>query len=53
MMKYKCPDCGEKELEKQVYTKERCLSCGFTNHNPHRNKRIKELKKQKGDELRK
>ena len=47
MSKYKCPDCGKKELIKQVYTEEVCFDCGFVNHTPHNNKRLKELKKEK------
>lgn len=35
MRKYKCPDCGKKELIKQVYTEEFC-SCGYVIHHPHR-----------------
>ena len=35
MTRYKCPDCKEKKMEKQVYTEERC-DCGHVNHHPHR-----------------
>lgn len=45
MRKYKCNDCGKKELEKVVYTEERCQGCGFVNHNPHQLKRKEEVQK--------
>ena len=43
-MKYKCPECKKKEMKKQVYTEERC-SCGYCNHCPHINKRLKSEEK--------
>ncbi len=41
--KYKCPECKEKELIKQVYTEEFC-KCGHVNHTPHTSKRLRQLK---------
>ena len=38
MTKYKCPDCKKKKMEKKVYTEYHCDSCGFVNHEPHKNK---------------
>jgi len=38
MRKYKCPECGEKEMEKRVYTEERCDGCGHVNHRVHHSK---------------
>ena len=38
---YKCNCCGEKALERKVYTEIRCLSCGAIEHEPHRSRRKK------------
>jgi len=41
MTLYKCENCGEKKLEKKVYTECRCLNCGDVEHHPHRSRRRK------------